>query len=152
MNGCDEMFIYREGVKRRSGRRWKKMSSSGRSVSMVWVFMLILSMVKNGMGEKVVVRATNSLGENVNLDIECTVDEGPPITLIPGTSHQWNYFFDKEFICFFQWFGAQSSGYHSFDMFVKSRDKASNLSWFIKPDGPCRVAPDGSSLCFRWKT
>ncbi|KOM27957.1 hypothetical protein LR48_Vigan470s001000 [Vigna angularis] len=133
------------------------MCSSGRSVSVVWVVVLVLSMVKNGMGEEVVVRATNSLEGNsfegnLDLDIQCNIDRGPPITVKHGAYHQWKYSFDKEFECFFRWLGV-SSGYHSFDMFVKSRDEGSNpCSWFIKQDGPCRFAPNGTSLCFHWKT
>ncbi|TKY65450.1 Plant self-incompatibility S1 [Spatholobus suberectus] len=125
------------------------MSLFARSVSTLWVLMLLLSSANNAMA---VVRVTNSLDGNLDLTIYCNNIDPLPHRIRPGTSYELNYSGGSQpgkppFFCFFQWQGA----FHSFDMCVpRQGGGCQQCNWLIKQAGPCRY--EGTHyICASWK-
>ncbi|KAL9315014.1 hypothetical protein ACSQ67_016015 [Phaseolus vulgaris] len=123
-----------------------RMSSWGRSVSSLWVLMLLLLSAKNGMA---VVKVTNSL--DLDVTIYCS-NLGPELHRIhPGSFYELNYsggiaHGKSPFSCFFQWEGA----FNNFDMCVPSEGGGcKQCNWFITEEGPCRYE-GANRICGRW--
>ncbi|KAK7374278.1 hypothetical protein VNO80_07706 [Phaseolus coccineus] len=122
------------------------MSSWGRSVSSLWVLMLLLLSAKNGM---TVVKVTNCL--DLDLTIYCS-NLGPMLHLIhPGSFYELNNssgstYGKSPFFCFFQW----EDAFNNFDMCVPSEGGGcKQCNWFISQHGPCRYE-GANRICGRW--
>ncbi|KOM37160.1 hypothetical protein LR48_Vigan03g054100 [Vigna angularis] len=124
------------------------MSSSVRSVSLLWVLMMLLLSANNAMG---LVKVTNSLGGDLDLTMYCS-SFGPTLHLIrPGNFSELNYSGSmpsgkSPFFCFFQWRG----GFQSFDMCVAGEGGGcKQCNWFIGQYEPCRYE-GANKICAKW--
>lgn len=125
------------------------MSLCARSLSKLWVLILLLLWAKNAMA---VVTVTNALYGNFDLTIKCSNIDPKAHTLRVGESRELNYSGSgqsgpKPLFCFFQWGGGPS---RPFDLCVPARSGGClQCSWIIKQGGPCRYE-GARQVCSNW--
>lgn len=139
-------------------RKGATMAIFGKSVSFLWVLILVLSSANNSMvsADLVVIQATNRLDNgSLDLTVACPNIENKSYLLHPGQYHQWINNADSSpsggpfFKCSFEWKGAS----HIFNMYNPSRDfDCEECHWYIKETGPCRVydRPNKPTICSNW--
>jgi len=139
-------------------RKGATMAISIKSVSFLWVLILILSSAHNsGVSAQLIIQVTNRLDNgSLDLTVACPNVESKSYLLHGGESHQWlnnaasTQSGGPPFSCSFQWKGAS----HMFNMYDPSRDFDSDeLHWYIKETGPCRLynRPKQPTICSNWE-
>jgi len=123
-----------------------RMSLVGRSVWLGFMFIVLLSCVKNSVGTKRVIWIGNTLVPQHDLSLACTIGSVPYL-ITPGNHLEWDNYDDKDKLeCTFHWHHES----HNFHMYDSSRDGNCNpCKWIIKENGPCRF--NGTFACYRWE-
>ena len=126
------------------------MSSSARSVLLLWLLMLPL-----GINGKTHVRVTNTLDGRLDLTLHCKSkddDLGAQLLHYNQTfefSFNPSWFANTLFYCTFRWQGAC----HWFDIYKKDRDGnrcKDECNWKATQAGPCRILGGEDLACYNW--
>ena len=120
--------------------------------------LLVGSAESNWPFKKVHVTIANELGGDVDLLAHCWSmhddlgNHNLPIHAFFGFHFRTDLIFETIFTCQFDWMNdAHKIVQHTIDIYRAGRDKCTNCSWIITPNGPCMHNFEAHSLnCHTW--
>ena len=125
------------------------MSSSARSVLLLWLLMLPL--VING---KTHVTVRNRLDGKLDLTLHCKSEDDDLGAQLLHYDQTYEFSFNPRFLgitlfyCTFRWQGAC----HWFDIYRQDRDICTHCNWNVTQAEPCRILGGGGAdrVCYNW--